>query len=194
MSFTISTRDVCLYVNNSQYDIQFGKPHMISLHSGKQMEIDGFNEQSLDTMYMNLNLYYGDMAADKGHIIKVVDYAWAAASVDEVKEVVVLTRSHRFEFTDSLLEDITAKMAEKASSLKKILGSRTIFSVKKLNFCGEMNMRSVPKGIFWTDLIYFAPTDLFSEDKINTFMSLCEKSKKIISNQPNTMFVKLKDL
>ncbi len=72
---TTITRDLCLYVNASKYDIVFGKPQSIVIHSGKQLEIDGFNKQSLDTMYMNLNLYYGDMANVDGEIIKIEGYA-----------------------------------------------------------------------------------------------------------------------
>lgn len=110
---TIRTRDLCLYVNTSKHDIVFGKPQSIVIHSGRQLEIDGFNKQSLDTMYMNLNLYYGGMANVDGEIIKIEGYAWPASSVEEVKGNGILTRTHRFEFTDALLDDIKAKMAEK---------------------------------------------------------------------------------
>ena len=116
---TTSTRDLCLYVNASKYDIVFGKPQSIVIHSGKQLEIDGFNKQSLDTMYMNLNLYYGDMAKDDGEIIKIEGYAWPSASVEDVNGNGILTRTHRFEFTDALLDDIKAKMAEKGIQPEK---------------------------------------------------------------------------
>ena len=116
---TTITRDLCLYVNASKYDIMFGKPQVISIHSGKQLEIDGFNKQSLDTMYMNLNLYYGDMANVDGEIIKIEGYAWPASSVEEVKGNGILTRTHRFEFTDALLDDIKVKMAEKGIKPEK---------------------------------------------------------------------------
>ncbi len=115
----IRTRDLCLYSNTSKYDIMFGKPQVISIHSGKQLEIDGFNKQSLDTMYMNLNLYYGDMANVDGEIIKIEGYAWPASSVEEVKGNGILTRTHRFEFTDALLDDIKVKMAEKGIKPEK---------------------------------------------------------------------------
>ena len=91
---TIRTRDLCLYVNASNHDIVFGKPQSIIIHSGRQLEIDGFNKQSLDTMYMNLNLYYGDMANVDGEIIKIEGYAWPASSVEEVKGNGILTRTH----------------------------------------------------------------------------------------------------
>lgn len=116
---TIRTRDLCLYVNASNHDIVFGKPQSIIIHSGRQLEIDGFNKQSLDTMYMNLNLYYGDMANVDGEIIKIEGYAWPASSVEEVKGNGILTRTHRFEFTDALLDDIKAKMAEKGINPEK---------------------------------------------------------------------------
>lgn len=116
---TTITRDLCLYVNASKYDIVFGKPQSIVIHSGKQLEIDGFNKQSLDTMYMNLNLYYGDMTEDDGEIIKIEGYAWPSATVEEVKDNGILTRTHRFEFTDILLNDIKAKMAEKGIKPEK---------------------------------------------------------------------------
>lgn len=116
---TTITRDLCLYVNASKYDIVFGKPQSIVIHSGKQLEIDGFNKQSLDTMYVNLNLYYGDMAKDDGEIIKIEGYAWPSATVEEVKDNGILTRTHRFEFTDILLNDIKAKMAEKGIKPEK---------------------------------------------------------------------------
>ena len=116
---TTITRDLCLYVNASKYDIVFGKPQSIVIHSGKQLEIDGFNKQSLDTMYMNLNLYYGDMTEDDGEIIKIEGYAWPSATVEEAKDNGILTRTHRFEFTDILLNDIKAKMAEKGIKPEK---------------------------------------------------------------------------
>jgi len=68
---------------------------------------------------MNLNLYYGDMAKDDGEIIKIEGYAWPSASVEDVNGNGILTRTHRFEFTDALLDDIKAKMAEKGIQPEK---------------------------------------------------------------------------
>ena len=70
-------------------------------------------------MYMNLNLYYGDMAKDDGEIIKIEGYAWPSATVEDMKDKGTLTRTHRFEFTDALLDDIKAKMAEKGIKSEK---------------------------------------------------------------------------
>ena len=116
---TTITRDLCLYVNASKYDIVFGKPQSIVIHSGKQLEIDGFNKQSLDTMYMNVKLFYGDMATDNGYIISIEDYAWPTTALDEEIIEGVLMRTHKFEFTDALLDDIIAKMATKGISPQK---------------------------------------------------------------------------
>ena len=115
----VNVRDLFLYTNNSQYDIVFGRPQEISLHRGKSLEIDGFNTQSLDTMYMNVNLFYGDMAADEGYIISIENYAWPATTLEEEINKSVLTRTHKFEFTDALLDDIIAKMSAKGISPEK---------------------------------------------------------------------------